>query len=293
MNLVTHVVFGLAIGFIFFGRVDIAILIAVGSLLPDLDREYWFIPRREYREEQYHRALFHNIFFMMVIYLANVYASLGIFLHSLLDSFTTVKDRGCEWLFPISRLVKRGRRDANGKEQPINPRERIYFYQEDPNGLLENADPDLRNPGEKPVPWRRTYGPALNGQILDHGILFGSLILVLLWLFWPLSHYYDVLTFVNEQLLSFLTGIFSITLLYVSGELDRKGKINRKCSYVLLFAGIALGIYSLSLYKDGILSNLKSIFTNWMFIFVGVIAVFIVSLLVIKWHTRANKVAIV
>jgi len=293
VNLVTHVVFGLAIGFIFFGRVDIAILIAVGSLLPDLDREYWFIPRREYREEQYHRALFHNIFFMMVIYLANVYASLGIFLHSLLDSFTTVKDRGCEWLFPISRLVKRGRRDANGKEQPINPRERIYFYQEDPNGLLENADPDLRNPGEKPVPWRRTYGPALNGQILDHGILFGSLILVLLWLFWPLSHYYDVLTFVNEQLLSFLTGIFSITLLYVSGELDRKGKINRKCSYVLLFAGIALGIYSLSLYKDGILSNLKSIFTNWMFIFVGVIAVFIVSLLVIKWHTRANKVAIV
>jgi len=292
VNLVTHVVFGLAIGFIFFGRVDIAILIAVGSLLPDLDREYWFIPRREYREEQYHRALFHNIFFMMVIYLANVYASLGIFLHSLLDSFTTVKDRGCEWLFPISRLVKRGRRDANGKEQPINPRERIYFYQEDPNGLLENADPDLRNPGEKPVPWRRTYGPALNGQILDHGILFGSLILVLLWLFWPLSHYYDVLTFVSEQLLG-LTGIGSIILLYVSGELDRKGKINRKCSYVLLFAGIALGIYSLSLYKDEILSNLKSIFTNWMFIFVGVIAVFIVSLLVIKWHTRANKVAIV
>jgi len=293
MNLVTHAVFGLAIGFIFFGRVDIAILIAVGSLLPDLDREYWFIPRREYREEQCHRALFHNIFFMMVIYLANIYASLGTFLHSLLDSFTTVKDRGCEWLFPISRLVKRGRRDANGKEQPIDPRERIYFYQEDPNGLLENADPDLRNPGKKPVPWRRTYGPALNGQILDHGILFGSLILVLLWLLWPLSHCYDVLTFVNEQFLGFLTGIVSITLLYASGESDRKGKINRKCSYVLLFTGIALGIYSLSLYKDEILSNLESIFTNWMFIFVGVIAVFIVSLLVIKWHTRANKVAIV
>jgi len=87
MNLVTHAVFGLAIGFIFFGRVDIAVLIAVGSFLPDLDREYWFIPQREYREEQYHRALFHNIFFMMVIYLANVYASLGIFLRSLFDSF--------------------------------------------------------------------------------------------------------------------------------------------------------------------------------------------------------------
>jgi hypothetical protein len=292
VNLVTHAVFGLAIGFIFFGRVDIAILIVVGSLLPDLDREYWFIPQREYREEQYHRALFHNIFFMIGIYLANVYASLGIFLHSLLDSFTTVKDRGCEWLFPISRLVKRGRRDANGKEQPIDPRERIYFYQEDPNGLLENADPDLRNPGEKPVPWRRIYGPALNGQILDHSILFGSLMLVLLWLIWP-SHYGDVVTFVNEQRLGFLTGILSLILLYVSGELDRRGKINRKYSYVILFTGIALGIYSLSLYKDEILINLTSIFTNWMFIFVGVIAVFIVSFLVIKWHTRANKVAIV
>jgi len=75
--------------------------------------------------------------------------------------------------------------------------------------------------------------------------------------------------------------------------LDRKGKINRKYSYVLLFTGIALGIYSLSLYKDEILINLTSIFTNWMFIFVGVIAVFIVSFLVIKWHTRANRVAIV
>jgi|OSPMetMinimDraft_2_1075162.scaffolds.fasta_scaffold00412_2 hypothetical protein len=229
---------------------------------------------------------------MMVIYLVNVYASLGIFLHSLLDSFTTVKDRGCEWLFPISRLVKRGIRDANGKEQPIDPRERIYFYQEDPNGLLENADPDLRIPGKKPVPWRRIYGPALNGQILDHGILFGSLMLVLLWLIWP-SHYYDVLTFVNKQCLGFLTGILSIILLYVSGELDRRGKINRKYSYVLLFTGIALGIYSPSLYKDEILINLTSIFTNWMFIFVGVIAVFIVSFLVIKWHTRANRVAIV
>jgi len=215
MNLATHAVFGLAIGFIFFGRVDIAILIVVGSLLPDLDREYWFIPQREYHEEQYHRALFHNIFFMMIIYLVNVYVSLGIFLHSLLDSFTTVKDRGCEWLFPISRLVKRGIRDANGKEQPIDPRERIYFYQEDPNGLLENADPDLRIPGKKPVPWRRIYGPALNGQILDHGILFGSLMLVLLWLIWP-SHYYDVLTFVNEQRLGFLTGILysNITLCF-------------------------------------------------------------------------------
>jgi hypothetical protein len=90
-----------------------------------------------------------------------------------------------------------------------------------------------------------------------------------------------------------LTGILSIILVYVAGELDRKGKVNKKCSRILLFAGIASGICPTFLYKDEILSNFENIFTNWKFILVGIIAVFIVSLLIIKWHTRADKVAIV
>ena len=48
--------FGLAVGFVFFGRPEIAFLIGLGALVPDLDREYWFIPSKLYADEQIHRA---------------------------------------------------------------------------------------------------------------------------------------------------------------------------------------------------------------------------------------------
>ncbi len=44
LDLPTHAVFGFAIGLVFFSRPEIAILISLGTLIPDLDREYWFIP---------------------------------------------------------------------------------------------------------------------------------------------------------------------------------------------------------------------------------------------------------
>ena len=153
MDLPTHLAFGIAVGFVFFGRPEIALLIGLGALLPDLDREYWFIPAKTYLDEQYHRALLHNVFFMALAYLVSPFISLGIFLHALQDSFTTSKDRGCEWFYPLTRLVKRGRYDDSGTEQPLDPNENVYFYQEDPEGLIEHADPDLREPG--PSPWRR------------------------------------------------------------------------------------------------------------------------------------------
>lgn len=64
MNLTTHLFFGVAVGFLFFGNPEIALLVTLGSLLPDLDREYWFMPSEEYRDEQLHRSLFHNLFVM-------------------------------------------------------------------------------------------------------------------------------------------------------------------------------------------------------------------------------------
>ena len=122
MNLSTHLIFAIAVGFVFFGHPEIAIVIGFGALLPDLDREYWFIPATTYRDEQYHRSLFHNVFVMALAYLFSPFLSLGMFLHVFQDSFTTIKDRGCEWLYPITRWVKRGRKDPDGKDEPLDPK---------------------------------------------------------------------------------------------------------------------------------------------------------------------------
>ena len=126
------------------------------------------MPKKRYADEQIHRAGLHNVFIMGLAYIISPFFSLGIFLHMLQDSFTTVKDRDVEWFYPITRLVKRGLYDASGNKEPLDPKEKIYFYQEDSRGLVDKADSDLREYGCDPVPWRRVYGFAQNSQILDH-----------------------------------------------------------------------------------------------------------------------------
>lgn len=168
MDLPTHFFFGLAIGFVFFGhQPELALLVGMGALLPDLDREYWFIPAKTYAAEQRHRALFHNVVVIAISFVVSPFLSLGVFLHVLQDSFTTVKDRGVEWFYPFTRLAKRGRYDANGNEQTVDPEEKVYFYQEDPPGLVKFADADLQETLDKPIPWRRVYGFALNSHLLE------------------------------------------------------------------------------------------------------------------------------
>src|SRR5207249_5095592 len=110
--------FSVAVGLVFFDKPEIALLIGLGALIPDLDREYWFIPKKIYADEQIHRAGLHNVFMMAVTYVVSPYLSLGVFLHVLQDSFTTVKDRGVEWFFPLTRLDKRGSYDGEGNPQP-------------------------------------------------------------------------------------------------------------------------------------------------------------------------------
>ncbi len=300
MNLTTHLFFGLAVGFLFFGQPALALLVALGALLPDLDREYWFILKpQQYRDEQLHRSLFHNFFAMAAVFLFNPLVSLGMFLHTLQDALTTVKDRGCEWLYPVTRLVKRGMLNGEGKDEPLDPKEHIYFYQEDSNGLLENADPDLREPGDKPVPWRRTYGPALNGQLLDTGFLIGSILLIVTWLFIAgTSRADNLLTFFTQNWSICLGGFGSISLVFASGELDRRlrSQTSRKSlidvSKVLLFlAGVGVGVYALFNSRNTVYTNLMA--NNWLFIGIGALVVAVVGVVVIKLQTRAGRNATV
>jgi hypothetical protein len=302
LELTTHAVFAFAVGLIFFGRPDVAFLVTLGALVPDLDREYWFVKTRKYQDEQPHRARFHNVFVMAAGYLLSPFFALGIFLHSLQDSFTTVKDRGCEWFYPLTRRVKLGTLDADGKPQlPIEPGT-VYFYQEDPNGIVEHADPDLQEPDDKPTPWRRVYGPALNGCLLDRGFLVGSILLVIVWLVTPDLSHVAIFTNTWSFYYPFIAGFAFFGLVYFAGELDRRDRKeplriipktmirHNNIFKKPLFAAslVFLGVW-LVLYRMEIWANITLLFANWLTIILGTVAIAVVALVVIRLEMTTNK----
>lgn len=248
VNLQTHVLFGAMVAALFTGRLDVILIVAVGSLIPDIDREYWFISAQRFKDEQYHRSLLHNIFVLFGLFLVNSWLSLGAFLHTLLDALTTEEDRGVEWLFPVTRWVKRGRYAYASQasdsgctiqlvDQDLGDKAKTYFLNEDSIEFTKLSDPDLSEP--KPVPWRRTYGPAKNGGILDSSIFVGSLLVLVEYAYLHSTALASQLGEIASGALNPLWALFgSIVLLYGSGYL-KKVKL---LSQVLL----ALGLFSLA-----------------------------------------------
>ena len=293
----------------FFGQPFVALIIGLGALLPDLDREYWYVPERKYAEEQMHRALFHNVVVMAAAYLVSPLLSLGVFLHVLQDSFTTVKDRGVEWFYPFTRMVKRGTYDANGNVQTSSPKERVYFYQEDPPGLVKLADPDLQEPADQPVPWRRVYGFAQNSHLLDRGFLFGSIGIAILWIVDPvnsgsMSHFAGL----GTQLWGIAAGYGAVALLFASGETQssteraqekagRPGKPDpasrlsalKPVQVPLLVLGLVLFLAPAILYWNGFVHNLTAVLSNPLLLAADAALVFLVAVGVIKWQTRGGR----
>lgn len=235
MNLTTHMMFGAVVGAIFFGRPEIILLVALGSAIPDLDREYGFLSEESFRRHQIHRALFHNFLFLSLMYLINPFLCLGAFLHTFLDALTTAKDRGVEWLYPFTRFVKRTLYDSNGNKLPVNRRSSVYLYRDEPRGMEQTSDPDLR-PDPGPHPWRRTYGPAVSGRLLDEGIFLGSVGLFLLMV---VSSATGVHTFIDlsyhQVPLSYtvpvLMGIGGGFTMFVTGEVFRRRALKEGKTY--------------------------------------------------------------
>ncbi|MGN6624821.1 MAG: metal-dependent hydrolase [Candidatus Nitrosocosmicus sp.] len=304
MDLPTHFTFAFAMGLLFFNKPDVALLIALGSLFPDLDREYWFIPQKRYTDEQIHRAGLHNVFIMGISYLISPFFSLGIFFHILQDSFTTVKDRGVEWFYPLTRLIKRGMFDGNGNEQPLDPKEKIYFYQQDSKGLVDKADPDLREYGCEPVPWRRVYGFAQNSQILDRSFLYGSIVLILIWHFSPgnSEHLLSWTKISTNYYFGILVGYISILTLFVAGEMDRHNKISfvkvtgntfNILKHATFGLGILLFVFWIVLFKDKIIENLIYMFNNPIAFSLAAIIIPISIVILIKQNTIGKSDAII
>jgi hypothetical protein len=302
LELTTHAVFAFVVGLIFFGRPDAALLVTLGALLPDLDREYWFVRLKTYQDEQPHRARFHNVFVMAAGCLLSPFFALGIFLHALQDSFTTVKDRGCEWFYPLTRIVKFGTYDADGNPQQNIEPGKIYFYQEDVKGIIEKADPDLRIKGDDPTPWRRTYGFALNSCLLDRGFLIGSIALAIIWL--AISSVTQPFIFNKPATFyyPFVAAFAFFGLIYFAGELDRRDRKaplkiipktmirhNNIYKKPLFIAGIASGGVWIFLYRLEIWNNLKAIFNSWQLITMGAAAIAVLSLILVMVEQNAKK----
>ncbi|MGI0091575.1 MAG: metal-dependent hydrolase, partial [Nitrososphaerales archaeon] len=174
MNLTTHWILAVALGIAIFHNVQIALIMSIGALIPDLDREYLFVAQDYIGRHQLHRSLFHNFLVIGALYFFNPFLSLGALTHSLLDMFTSATDRGAEVLYPFTRIISKyyysieGGKVGQGKNK-------VEWWVEDPWKLLkETSDRDLREPTEQP--WRRSYGPFKNSRIVDWGIFFSSIV---------------------------------------------------------------------------------------------------------------------
>ncbi len=298
MNLGTHIFFAGVITTIFTGNPYFTLLAGIGSFIPDLDREYLLVSPKTFREEQYHRALFHNLFFLSALFFVNVWLALGAFLHSFIDSFTTEKDKGVEWLFPFSRLVKRGRYTLSAiskeggcklEQGDQKPSDRVCFINEDSPEMTKLSDPDLKE--TRAIPWRRTYGPATNGQLFDKWLALGSFSLLILYALLNPSFAMAAKSLIlSTRIIPPMSLLTGIVLIYLGGWL-KKNKRNRK-GYLTFFvvAGVFI-ITSAVLSVGGVSSYLFPLGPAFV---AGACVVLIVEwLFVWRFSTRNGRKAMV
>jgi len=291
--------FGLLVGGLFYGTPEIMLLVGVGSAIPDLDREYGLLNKESFRRRQIHRALCHNFLFMGILYLINPYLALGAFLHTLLDALTSARDRGVEWLYPFSRLVKKAAYDYDGKKLDLDPTQKIFFIQNEMPALTQKTTDDLK-PENKSSPWRRTYGPALSGRTLDQGIFYGSAALTLMLIIFSslgIGHFIDF-NFQKLISISFILPLFigssGVVMNFVVGEIDRKKMIknNTKIDGVykiaflfsigIIVSGIILGII---MNPQVVVSQISKI----PYIIIGIILVILIVYITIRNSSKISK----
>ncbi len=298
LNLGSHIFLAGVVTAIVTGNPYFTLLAGIGSFIPDLDREYIFVSPKTFRKEQFHRALFHNLLFLSGLFFVNVWLALGAFLHSFIDSFTTEKDKGVEWLFPFSRLVKRGRfklsATSKGSECTLDlvdqkPSDRVCFLNEDSPEATKLSDPDLKEP--RAVPWRRTYGPAANGQLLDRWLALTSFSLLILYaLLNPDFAMGGKNLILSTQIIPSMSLLTGIVLIYLGGWL-KKNKRNRK-GYLTFFAVGGLFMILSAALSIGAISS-YTFPLNFTFVVIAIIVLFVEAFFVWKLSTRGGRKALV
>jgi hypothetical protein len=251
--------------------------------------------KESFRNRQPHRALCHNLLFLGLVYLVNPFVALGAFLHTFLDALTTARDRGVEWLYPFTRLVKRAVYDNDGKRLPLDPKQKIYLLQNELPVLTEKTTKDIK-PEEQALPWRRTYGPALSGRLFDQGLFIGSLTLLLLLLAFSALGFHQFIDLTIRPLsvsfyLPFVLGAVGIVMNFLVGEVDRK-KLRKSFKpdreYKALFF-LSVGIIILSVILGGAMNTQAVISTagEMPYIAIGAAAVALVAIVFVKIKSSA------
>jgi len=287
--------FGALIGALFFGRLDIILLVAIGSVLPDMDREYGFFSKDYFREHQLHRALFHNFVFIGIVFLISPFLAIGAFCHTLLDGLNTAKDRGVEWLYPFSRLVKKARYDHAGKKIEFDSKTKVYMYQNDPVELTRKTAEDMKDYTLRP--WRRIYGPFYSGGILDTGILVGSITLILFLTLLSVSRIRTFIVFYQPQF-SFIgpliISVLGVSLVLGVGEIKRHIEAKRasrsppmlyKVSFFVSLSLIAFGV-GLGAYLNPISYN--TFLSNLPYLAAGILISFLTAFIVLKIYSSKS-----
>lgn len=285
MDLPTHAAFGLTVGLVFFGHPEAAVLVLIGAIMPDLDRD-WLAKAGAIGEEQRHRAILHNVFIVGIAFLASPFLALGAFLHMLQDSFTTANDKGCEWFYPISRWVKRGKFNAERKPMPLDPKERVYFLQEDPENATDGPA----------IPWRRVYGPAQNSQILDRMFIAGSLIVAGVWFLFKAKTDWsflvgDIIKTGPHWVLFLALAVFLITGALLRGKSRNSVTIIARGGMGVF--GTALAMLWIFYARAEIIANIEILSSNWLPITLSGVFIVLASWAIAEWHARKYKPAAV
>ncbi|MGZ6298221.1 MAG: hypothetical protein ACXWM2_02365 [Parachlamydiaceae bacterium] len=122
------------------------------------------------------------------------------------------------------------------------PPDRVCFLNEDSPEMTQRSDPDLKEP--KAVPWRRTYGPAANGQFFDRWLAVASFSLLILYAFLnPSFAMASKSLLLSTRIIPPMSLLTGIVLVYLGGWLKKNNK-NRKAYLTLFAAGGVFMIFS-------------------------------------------------
>jgi len=142
------------------------------------------------------------------------------------------------------------------------------------------------------VPWRRVYGFAQNGHLLDRGFLVGSLAVIAIWLAYPFgftyAHQFSELIESNPV---WAVGYAAVAVLFAAGETQRRDKL--PVSVPLFVIGIGLLAVWFVLFRFEMLANLENILADPIPLLAGVVAIPVISFILVRYYTRGGRKAIV
>jgi predicted neutral ceramidase superfamily lipid hydrolase len=169
------------------------------------------------------------------------------------------------------------------------PPDRVVFINEDSPEATKLSDPDLKE--YKAVPWRRTYGPAANGQLFDKWLAVASFSLFILYaLVNPDFALAAKNLLLSTQILPPMSLLTGIVLFFLGGWL-KKNKRNRKLYLTFFIVGIVFFVLSAALSINGILGYVFPL--NPIFALASSLILFVEALLVWRLSTRRGKKATV